>query len=60
MFGWLIFNTFFNIWLSIWTGSDGQHNDSYYLGYYAMIGVFCGLFAFFRALVLAFSTPKMS
>lgn len=60
MFGWLIFNTSFNIWLSVWTDHSSEGNNGYYVGYYAMFGVFYGLFAFFRALVLAISTPKMS
>jgi ATP-binding cassette subfamily C (CFTR/MRP) protein 1 len=61
MFGWMIFNTCFNIWLSVWTeDTEGVHNEGYYVGYYAMFGVIYGVFAFFRALVLALSTPKMS
>lgn len=61
MFGWLIFNTCFNIWLSVWTGDTaGKHDNSYYVGYYAMFGVIYGLFAFFRALIMAISSPKMS
>jgi|JI10StandDraft_1071094.scaffolds.fasta_scaffold295962_1 ATP-binding cassette subfamily C (CFTR/MRP) protein 1 len=60
MFGWLIFNTCFNIWLSVWTADNGDHPNGYYVGYYAMFGVLYGLFAFFRAIILAISTPKMS
>jgi ATP-binding cassette subfamily C (CFTR/MRP) protein 1 len=60
MFGWLIWNTCFNIWLSYWTGSPDDHSNGYFVGYYAMFGVFYGVFAFFRALILAISSPKMS
>ena len=61
MVGWMLFNTAFNIWLSKWT--DDPNNDEkkgYYLGYYIMFGVLYGLFAFFRAILMAISTPKMS
>jgi hypothetical protein len=61
MFAWLIFNTSFNIWLSVWTGdTTGKHDNGYYVGYYAMFGVLYAVFAFFRAVILAISTPKMS
>lgn len=63
MFGWMIFNTLFNIWLSVWTGADTEdpdYEDSYYIGIYIMFGVFYGLFAFFRAMIIAMSSPKMS
>jgi len=61
MFGWLIFNTSFNIWLSVWTNDvNGNHSNGYYVGYYVMFGIIYGVFAFFRALILAISTPRMS
>eukprot|EP00919_Chromeraceae_sp_WS-2016_P059434 GHVR01141278.1.p1 GENE.GHVR01141278.1~~GHVR01141278.1.p1 ORF type:complete len:113 (+),score=2.21 GHVR01141278.1:231-569(+) len=60
MFGWMIFNTFFNIWLSVWTANDRQKTDSYYLQYYIIFGVLYGVFAFFRALIVAIASPKMS
>jgi ATP-binding cassette subfamily C (CFTR/MRP) protein 1 len=60
MFGWMISNTCFNIWLSIWTTNTPPRSNGYYVGFYALFGVIYGLFAFFRALVLAISTPKMS
>ena len=61
MFSWMIFNTCFNIWLSKWTEDpDNSDKKGYYLGYYIMFGCFYGLFAFFRAIVFAISSPKMS
>lgn len=62
MFGWMIFNTVFNIWLSVWTADPDNldHSDDYYVGYYIMFGVFYGLFAFFRAMIIAISSPRMS
>ena len=58
---WIIFNTSFNIWLTIWTGdTEGKHTDDYYLGIYITIGVLYGLAAFVRALIMAFSSPRMS
>lgn len=61
MFGWLIFNTSFNIWLSVWTNDvNGNHSNGYYVGYYVMFGIIYGVFAFFRAMILAISTPRMS
>lgn len=62
MFGWMIFNTLFNIWLSVWTAdaTNVNHEDNYYVGYYVMFGVFYGLFAFFRAMIIAMSSPTMS
>ena len=61
MFGWMMFNTLFNIWLSKWTEDpDNADKKSYYLNHYIMLGVFYGIFAFFRAAIMAISTPKMS
>ena len=61
MIGWMMFNTLFNIWLSKWTEDpDNDDKKSYYLNHYIMLGCFYGLFAFFRAVILAISSPKMS
>jgi ABC-type multidrug transport system fused ATPase/permease subunit len=61
MFGWMMFNTLFNIWLSKWTEDpDNDSKKGYYLSYYAFFGVMYGLFAFFRAVIIAISSPKMS
>ena len=50
------------MWLSEWTGDQYQinHSNSYYLSYYIFFGCMYGLFAFFRAIILAISSPKMS
>jgi ABC-type multidrug transport system fused ATPase/permease subunit len=64
MFGWAVFNTVFNIWLSVWTAAtidpDRTHGDDYYITYYVVFGVCYGITAFLRALIQAFSNPKMS
>jgi ATP-binding cassette subfamily C (CFTR/MRP) protein 1 len=61
MFGWMMFNAASNIWISVWTEhADESRSDSYYLNYYIIIGVFYAFFAFIRALILAFASPKMS
>lgn len=59
---WIFFNTAFNIWLTVWTNDKNQinHTNDYYIGIYVTIGVMYGVAAFLRALIQAFSTPRMS
>lgn len=59
-FGWLIFNTGFNIWLSFWTNDTFGQSNGFYIKWYAILGVLYGLFAFFRALAFAIGNVKMS
>ena len=57
----MVLNILFKIWLSKWTEDpENEEKKSYYLNHYIMFGVFYGLFAFFRAIILAISSPKMS
>lgn len=60
MFIWLVFSSVENVWLSMWTASDGTHSNGYYIGVFAGIGVFYALFTCFRAIVMAISSPRMS
>jgi hypothetical protein len=59
-FGWLFLNTLFNIWLTFWTEDSFGKSDHFYINWYLIIGIAYGFFAFFRALVFAFSNVRMS
>lgn len=58
--GWLIANTAFNVWLTFWTGDQFGQTSGFYIQWYVIIGVIYGVFAFFRALIFAFSNVRMS
>lgn len=66
---WTILNAGSNLWLSRWSerhlkmtklNEPDQPTNGYYLGIYIAIGFFYGTFAFIRALMVAYSSPKMS
>lgn len=56
---WMFFNALSNVWITFWTEND-THSDNYYLNYYILFGVLYGTMAFIRAVLVAYSSPKMS
>lgn len=56
----MIANTAFNVWLTFWTGDQFEQTSGFYIQWYVIIGVIYGVFAFFRALIFAFSNVRMS
>ena len=61
---WMSSNAFSNLWLIWWTdysdGASESHSMNFYVGIYVLIGFLYALFALIRALLLAYSGPKMS
>jgi ATP-binding cassette subfamily C (CFTR/MRP) protein 2 len=61
---WMGFNASTNLWLASWTESESQvpqkHPSEFYIKWYIVLGIFYGLFAFFRSLLVSYSSPKMS
>jgi ABC-type multidrug transport system fused ATPase/permease subunit len=63
----MFFNAVTNIWITYWTElpEDNQPNEegytyTHYLNFYILFGVLYGTFAFFRAILIAVASPKMS
>ena len=63
-FIWTAANASSNLWLAKWSQrfseTDPKISNHEFLGVYIAIGLIYGTFAFFRALLIAYGSPKMS
>jgi ABC-type multidrug transport system fused ATPase/permease subunit len=66
---WMLVNAFSNMWLAHWSernlyekelGKTDLPSNSEYLNVYVAVGIIYGTLAFVRALMIAYSSPKMS